>query len=85
MFQINRFFFFQLKANLRSVLTLDDEELEVIPHVKGSTDFEVYEQVVIAPKRTILPWDDNVKPNYTMAFKVLFSLLELLLFLQHQL
>ena len=48
----------------------EDEELEIIPHVKGSTDFEIYDQVVIKPTFTLLPWDDNVKPNYTLNYKV---------------
>jgi hypothetical protein len=59
-----------VKANLRSVLTPDDEELEIVPHLKGSTDFEVYESVVIKPKETILPWDDNVKPTYSLSYTV---------------
>ena len=69
-----------MKANLRSVLDSEDEELEILPHVKGSTDFEVYEQVQIEPKLTVLPWDDNVKPNYTLTYKVhtyIFSKLSL--------
>ena len=51
-------------------MTKDDEEVEIIPHLKGSTDFEVYEQVEIKPLLTVLPWDDNVKPNYTLTYKV---------------
>ena len=39
---------FQVKASLRSVLTEDDEEMEIVPHVKGSTDFEVYESVLVS-------------------------------------
>ena len=60
----------QVKASLRSVLTPDDEELEIVPHVKGSTDFEVYEKVEMKPRLTILPWDENTKPNYTLSYKV---------------
>lgn len=59
----------KVKANLRSVLDSEDEELEIIPHIKGSTDFEIYDQVVIKPTFTVLPWDDNVKPNYTLTYK----------------
>jgi len=59
----------KVKANLRSVLDSEDEELEIIPHIKGSTDFEIYDQVVIKPTFTVLPWDDNVKPNYTLNYK----------------
>ena len=54
---------------MRSVLTEDDEEIEIVPHIKGSLDFEVYEQVEIQPKETILPWDDNVKPIYNLSYK----------------
>ena len=60
-----------MKASLRSVLTEDDEEIEVIPHVKGSTEFEVYESVVINPTETILPWDEEVKPEYRLNYKVI--------------
>ena len=59
----------KVKANLRSVLNEEEEELEIIPHVKGSTDFEVYEQVTMKPKFTLLPWDENTKPNYTLNYK----------------
>ena len=59
----------KVKANLRSVLTADDEEIEIVPHIKGSLDFEVYEQVIISPTMTILPWDDNVKPEYHLTYK----------------
>ncbi len=58
----------KIKASLRSVLTEDDEELEIVPHVKGSTDFEVYESVVIKPRETILPWDENTKPSYELKY-----------------
>jgi len=60
----------KLKASLRSVLTEDDEELEIVPHVKGSTDFEVYESVVIKPRETLLPWDDNDKPSFELKYEV---------------
>ena len=50
-------------------MTEDDEEIEIVPHIKGSLDFEVYEQVEIQPKETILPWDDNVKPIYNLSYK----------------
>jgi len=59
----------KVKANLRSVLDEEDEELEIIPHVKGSTGFEIFDQVVIKPTFTLLPWDDNLKPNYTLMYK----------------
>ena len=62
----------KVKANLRSVLTDDDEELEIIPHIKGSTDFEIYEEVVVKPRITILPWDDNEKTEYTLKYEVSF-------------
>lgn len=50
------------------MLTEDDEEIEIVPHVKGSSDFEVYESVVIKPRETLLPWDDNVKPVYDLKY-----------------
>ncbi len=62
--------FFQIKASLRSVLTDDDEEIEIIPHVKASADFEVYESVVVKPREVVMPWDDNLKQTYDLFFSV---------------
>ena len=45
---VTAFDFDQVKASLRSVLTEEDEEMEIVPHVKGSTDFEVYESVLVS-------------------------------------
>jgi hypothetical protein len=59
----------KLKASLRSVLTSDDEEIEVVPHVKGGADFEIYETIVISPKETILPWDEETKPSYELKYQ----------------
>jgi nuclear pore complex protein Nup210 len=57
-----------VKASLRSVLTEDDEEMEIVPHVKGSTDFEVYESVLVKPREVIMPWDENTKPTYSISY-----------------
>ena len=54
---------------MRSVLAEDDEELEILPHIKGSTDFEIYESVVIKPRETILAWFDSAKsPSYELTY-----------------
>lgn len=58
----------KIKASLRSVLAEDDEELEIVPHVKGSTDFEIYESVVIKPRETILPWDENSQTSFELKY-----------------
>ncbi len=50
------------------MLTEDDEELEVVPHVKGHTDFEVYESVVIKPRETILPYDELARTTYELKY-----------------
>ena len=60
----------RVKASLRSVLTEDDEELEIVPHVKATADLEVYETVVIKPRETILPWDENLAPEYELKYSV---------------
>ena len=52
------------------MLTEDDEEIEIVPHVKGATDFEIYESVVIKPRETVLPWDENLKTSYTLKYEV---------------
>ena len=46
----------------------DDEELEILPHIKGSTDFEIYESVVIKPRETILAWDASKSPSYELTY-----------------
>ena len=61
----------KIKTALRSVLNELDEETEVLPHIKTSKDFEVYEPIVMHPLFQILPWDDNVKPTYELSFKPL--------------
>ena len=53
---------------MRSVLAEDDEELEILPHIKGSTDFEIYESVVIKPRETILAWDATKSPSYDLTY-----------------
>ena len=35
-----------LQASLRSTLTPDDDETELVPHVKGVTEFEIFEEVL---------------------------------------
>ena len=40
------------------------------PHVKVTTDFEIYESVVMKPTKTILPYDPSLTPNYTLSYKV---------------
>ncbi|CAB4064919.1 NUP210 [Lepeophtheirus salmonis] len=59
----------RVKAHLRSVLTSDDEEIEVVPHLRGNVDFEIYEAIKLNPKETILPWDETVKPEYSLNYK----------------
>ena len=61
---------FQVKVALRSVLNELDEETEILPHIKAAKDFEIYEPVTLQPFFTILPWDENTKPNYEVFFKV---------------
>ena len=53
---------------LRSVLNEEDEEAEILPHIKMSKDFEIYEPITMHPLFSILPWDDNVKPSYDIFF-----------------
>jgi len=60
----------KIKASLRSTLTPDDEETEITPHIKGVTDFEIYESVLVNPRMTVLPWDGATKPNYQLSYKV---------------
>jgi len=59
----------RVKVSLRSVLTDDDEEEEIVPHVKGTFDFEVYEPIVIKSVPLVIPWDESNKPSSAIAFK----------------
>ena len=63
----------QLKVALRSVLNEEDEEMEIIPHVKMSKDFEVYDPIKLTPPISVMPWDDNIKPTYDLFFKVKYK------------
>ena len=36
-----------MQASLRSTLTPDDDETELVPHVKGVTEFEIFEEVLL--------------------------------------
>eukprot|EP00096_Caligus_rogercresseyi_P015821 TRINITY_DN829_c0_g1_i4.p1 TRINITY_DN829_c0_g1~~TRINITY_DN829_c0_g1_i4.p1 ORF type:complete len:890 (-),score=177.71 TRINITY_DN829_c0_g1_i4:182-2851(-) len=60
----------RVKAHLRSVLTPSDEEIEITPHLRANVDFEVYSRIKVSPSITVLPWDDEVKPEYDMRFKI---------------
>merc|ERR1712013_79677 len=60
----------KIKASLRSTLTPDDEETEITPHIKGVTDFEIYESVLVNPRMTVLPWDGATKPNYQLSIHI---------------
>ena len=50
-------------------MTEDDEEIEILPHVKGSSEFAVYESVVIKPRETILAWDANKSSSYELSYQ----------------
>ena len=43
----------KLQASLRSTLTPDDDETELVPHVKGVTEFEIFEEVFFVPVLSI--------------------------------
>ena len=61
----------KIRASLRSTLTPEDEETEIEPHVKATTDFEIYESVLMTPSKTILPWDTSMdKLNYELTYKI---------------
>ena len=60
----------KIRASLRSTLTPEEDETELEPHVKVSTDFEIYEPLVMNPRKTILPWTPDMTVNYTLTYKV---------------
>merc|ERR1712032_1119650 len=45
-------------------------ETELVPHVKGVTEFEIFEEVLMSPRHTVLPWDSKTQPSYTLSYKV---------------
>ena len=60
----------KIRASLRSTLSPEEDEIELEPHVKASTDFEIYESLVMNPSKTILPWTPDIITNYTLTYKV---------------
>ena len=63
---------FQVKVALRSVLNDQDEETEILPHIKMSKDFEIFEPIIMHPLFSILPWDENKKQSYDVFFEVCY-------------
>lgn len=59
----------KIKASLRSTLTPDDDEIELTPHVKGFTDFQIFEELLVTPAVNILPWDETINPEYKLEYK----------------
>ena len=63
--------FGKIRASLRSTLSPEEDEIELQPHVKAITDFQIYETLVINPSKTILPWaPDMATTNYSLTYKV---------------
>ena len=65
----------KVKVSLRSVLTggEDDEEEEILPHIKGTFDFEVFDPIVVKTSfehGMVVPWDDTTKEERHLKFKV---------------
>ena len=60
----------KIRASLRSTLSPEEDEIELEPHVKASTNFEIYESLVMTPSKTILPWTPDITTNYTLTYKV---------------
>ena len=61
----------KIRASLRSTLSPEEEEIELQPHVKVITEFQIYESLVINPSKTILPWTPDMMPlNYSLSYKV---------------
>ena len=61
----------KIRASLRSTLSPEEDEIELQPHVKVITEFQIYESLVINPSKTILPWMPDMMPlNYSLSYKV---------------
>ena len=61
----------KIRASLRSTLSPEEDEIELLPHVKAITDFQIYESLVISPTKTILPWTPDMgATNYSLTYKV---------------
>ncbi|XP_023322530.1 nuclear pore membrane glycoprotein 210 [Eurytemora carolleeae] len=61
----------QIRASLRSTIGADDEESEITPHIKAVSEFRIYEDILMTPDMTKLPWDPNHKENhdYQLTYK----------------
>ena len=61
----------KIRASLRSTLSPEEDEIELQPHVKVITEFQIYESLLINPSKTILPWTPDMMPlNYSLSYKV---------------
>ena len=54
------------------MLNDQDEETEILPHIKMSKDFEIFEPIIMHPLFSILPWDENKKQSYDVFFEVCY-------------
>ena len=62
--------YMNVSNTLKSIKGDDDKEYEILPHVHSKTTFEAWHPLDLAPEEYLLPWDANVKPSYSLVYKV---------------
>ena len=68
--RVNTNGFMNASNTLKSIIGDDEKEYELVPHVYSKVTFEAWNPIELDPEEFVLPWDPNVKPSYSLAYKV---------------
>jgi len=55
-----------VKAVLKTVVLADGTEMHPVSPPQVKTEMEIFQNIALNPKETILPWDPNVMPKYEL-------------------
>lgn len=59
-----------MTAELQKIVLADGTERKFSPQPRVKTEMEIFQNVAINPKETVLPWDPNVMPKYELRWNV---------------
>jgi nuclear pore complex protein Nup210 len=51
---------------LKKIMLVDGSELHPSPQPRVRTEMEIFQNIALNPKQTILPWDPNIMPKYDL-------------------
>jgi hypothetical protein len=57
-------------AELQKIVLPDGSETTPSPRPRVKTEMEIFQNIAINPKETVLPWDPNVMPKYELRWNV---------------